>query len=126
MDMLPDVTVIAPDVAVLTLAGEPDDRIIRAALDSGERETAYATLVFANVKTHICPVSITIASRKYMAQANNAAVGRAEPIIRYKTTPSRITPIAAAIHSRIVNQTIGTAPAIFAIVAAISPFTSSD
>ena len=35
---------VAPDLAVLTLAGEPDDRIIRAALDAGEVETAYATL----------------------------------------------------------------------------------
>ena len=38
---------IAPDIAVLTLAGEPDDRIIRAALDAGERETAYATLAYS-------------------------------------------------------------------------------
>ncbi len=38
---------IAPDLAVLTLAGEPDDRIIRAALDAGERETAYATLAYS-------------------------------------------------------------------------------
>jgi hypothetical protein len=35
---------VAPDLAVLTLAGEPDDRIIRAALDANEVETAYATL----------------------------------------------------------------------------------
>jgi hypothetical protein len=35
---------IAPDLAVLTLAGEVDERIIRAALDSDETETAYATL----------------------------------------------------------------------------------
>lgn len=35
---------VAPDLAILTLAGEPDDRIIRAALDAGEVETAYATL----------------------------------------------------------------------------------
>lgn len=38
---------IAPDLAVLTLAGEPDDRIVRAALDMGERETAYATLAYS-------------------------------------------------------------------------------
>lgn len=38
---------IAADVAVLTLAGEPDDRVIRAALDAGEAETAYATLVYS-------------------------------------------------------------------------------
>jgi hypothetical protein len=37
---------IAPDLAVLTLAGEPDDRIIRASLDANERETAYATLAY--------------------------------------------------------------------------------
>ena len=35
---------VAPDLAVLTLAGEPDERIIRAALDAGEVETAYVTL----------------------------------------------------------------------------------
>jgi hypothetical protein len=38
---------IAPDIAVLTLAGEPDERIIRAALDAGERETANATLAYS-------------------------------------------------------------------------------
>ncbi len=38
---------IAPDLAVLTLAGEPDDRIIRASLDANERETAYATLAYS-------------------------------------------------------------------------------
>ncbi len=35
---------IAPDLAVLSLAGEPDDRVIGAALDAGEVETAYAGL----------------------------------------------------------------------------------
>ena len=35
---------VAPDIAVLTLAGEPDDRVVRAALDAGEVEAAYATL----------------------------------------------------------------------------------
>ena len=35
---------IAPDLAVLTLAGEADDRINRAAIDADETETAYATL----------------------------------------------------------------------------------
>ena len=35
---------VAPDLASLTLAGEADDRVIRAALDAGEIETAYATL----------------------------------------------------------------------------------
>jgi hypothetical protein len=38
---------IAPDLAVLTLAGEPDDRIIRASLDANERESAYATLAYS-------------------------------------------------------------------------------
>lgn len=42
-----EVAAIAPDLAVLTLAGEPDDRIARAALDLGERETAYATLAYS-------------------------------------------------------------------------------
>jgi hypothetical protein len=40
-------TLIAPDLAVLTLAGEGDDRIVRASLDAGERETAYATLAYS-------------------------------------------------------------------------------
>ncbi len=35
---------VAADLAVLTLAGEGDDRVIRAALDAGETETAYAVL----------------------------------------------------------------------------------
>jgi hypothetical protein len=35
---------VAPDLAVLTLAGEVDERIVRAALDANETETAYATL----------------------------------------------------------------------------------
>ncbi len=38
---------IAVDVAVLTLAGEPDDRMVRAALDAREVETAYATLAYS-------------------------------------------------------------------------------
>lgn len=37
-------TAVAADLAVLTLAGEGDDRVIRAALDAGEIETAYAGL----------------------------------------------------------------------------------
>lgn len=42
-----DSGLVAPDLAVLTLAGEGDDRIVRAALDAGERETAYATLAYS-------------------------------------------------------------------------------
>ncbi len=38
---------VAPDLAALTLAGEGDDRVIRAALDAGELETAYATLAYS-------------------------------------------------------------------------------
>lgn len=38
---------VAPDLAVLTLAGEPDERVARAALDAGEVETAYATLAYS-------------------------------------------------------------------------------
>jgi hypothetical protein len=38
---------IAPDLAVLPLAGEADDRVIRAALDAGETETAYAGLAYS-------------------------------------------------------------------------------
>lgn len=38
---------VAPDLAALSLAGEPDDRVIRAALDAGEVETAYAGLAYS-------------------------------------------------------------------------------
>jgi hypothetical protein len=38
---------VAADLAVLPLAGEPDDRVIRAALDAGEVETAYAGLAYS-------------------------------------------------------------------------------
>ncbi|PKO22997.1 MAG: hypothetical protein CVU38_06380 [Chloroflexi bacterium HGW-Chloroflexi-1] len=38
---------VAPDLAVLPLAGEPDDRVIRAVLDAGEIETAYAGLAYS-------------------------------------------------------------------------------
>jgi hypothetical protein len=38
---------VAPDLAVLTLAGETDDRVIRAALQAGEIETAYAGLAYS-------------------------------------------------------------------------------
>lgn len=37
---------IAPDLAVLTLAGETDERVIKASLDAGELQTAYATLAY--------------------------------------------------------------------------------
>jgi hypothetical protein len=42
---------VAPDLAVLTLAGETDERIIRAALDADETETAYATLAHSMLLT---------------------------------------------------------------------------
>jgi hypothetical protein len=38
---------VAPDLAVLSLAGEPDERVFRAALDAGEKETAYAALAYS-------------------------------------------------------------------------------
>jgi hypothetical protein len=38
---------VAPDLALLSLAGESDERIFRAALDAGEKETAYATLAYS-------------------------------------------------------------------------------
>jgi len=38
---------VAPDLAVLALAGETDDRVIGAALDAGETESAYAALAYA-------------------------------------------------------------------------------
>ncbi len=37
---------VAPDLAVLTLAGEAEERVIRAALDAKEYETAYAGLAY--------------------------------------------------------------------------------
>ncbi len=40
---------IAPDLAVLPLAGEPDERVIQAALDAGELETAFATLAYSTL-----------------------------------------------------------------------------
>ncbi len=38
---------VAPELAVLTLAGENDDRVIHAALDAGETETAYASIAYS-------------------------------------------------------------------------------
>jgi hypothetical protein len=38
---------VAPDLAVLPLAGELDERVISAALDAGEMETAFAGLAYA-------------------------------------------------------------------------------
>ncbi len=40
---------VAPDLAVLTLAGEDDERIVRAARDAGELETAYAGLAYSTL-----------------------------------------------------------------------------
>ncbi len=44
-----DAPAVAPDLAVLTLAGEADDRVIQAALDANETETAYATLAYSTL-----------------------------------------------------------------------------
>jgi hypothetical protein len=38
---------VAPDLAALSLAGESDERIFRAALDAGEKETAFASLAYS-------------------------------------------------------------------------------
>jgi hypothetical protein len=38
---------VAPDLAVLSLAGEQDERVFRAALDAGEKETAFAALAYS-------------------------------------------------------------------------------
>jgi hypothetical protein len=38
---------VAADLALLSLAGESDERVFRAALDAGEKETAYATLAYS-------------------------------------------------------------------------------
>lgn len=38
---------VAPDLALLSLAGESDERVFRAALDAGEKETAYAALAYS-------------------------------------------------------------------------------
>jgi hypothetical protein len=40
---------IAPDLAALSLAGEADDRVVRAALEAGEVETAFATLAYSTL-----------------------------------------------------------------------------
>jgi hypothetical protein len=55
---------VAPDVAVLTLTGEPDERIVRAALDAGERETAYATLTYSVL------LPDTVRSGQWLVMAN--------------------------------------------------------
>lgn len=38
---------VAPDLAALSLAGEFDERVFRAALDAGEKETAFAALAYS-------------------------------------------------------------------------------
>ncbi len=38
---------VAPDLAVLPLAGEEEDRVVRASLDANELETAYAGLAYS-------------------------------------------------------------------------------
>jgi hypothetical protein len=38
---------VAPDLAALSLAGEMDERVFRAALDAGEKETAFAVLAYS-------------------------------------------------------------------------------
>jgi hypothetical protein len=38
---------VAPDLALLSLAGESDERVFRAALDAGEKETAYTALAYS-------------------------------------------------------------------------------
>jgi hypothetical protein len=38
---------VAPDLAALSLAGELDERVFRAAVDAGEKETAFATLAYS-------------------------------------------------------------------------------
>lgn len=40
---------VAPDMAVLPLAGYADDRVISAALDAGEAETAFATVAYSSL-----------------------------------------------------------------------------
>jgi hypothetical protein len=40
---------VAPDLAVLELAGEADERVIRAAVDAAEVETAYAELAYGTL-----------------------------------------------------------------------------
>ena len=37
---------VAPDLAVLSLAGESDERVFRAALNAGEKEAAFAVLAY--------------------------------------------------------------------------------
>lgn len=64
-----DSSLIAPDLAVLTLAGEGDDRIVRAALDAGERETAYATLAYSVL------LPDTVRSGQWLVLANSYQAG---------------------------------------------------
>ncbi len=61
---------VAPDLAILTLAGESDDRILRAALDARELETAYATLAHSTLlPDHLRSGGWLLLAQNYQQQA---------------------------------------------------------
>jgi hypothetical protein len=66
---------VAPDLAVLPLAGEPDDRVVRAAIDAGELETAYATLANSMLlPDNVRSGSWLLLSRQYQGKEPERAV----------------------------------------------------
>lgn len=70
-----DARAVAPDLAVLTLAGENDERVIKAALDAGEIETAYATLAFSVLLPDTARSGqLLLLGRRFEAQPARAAV----------------------------------------------------
>lgn len=66
---------IAPDLAALTLAGETDERVIKAALDAGELETAYATLAYSPLLSDTARSGqLLLLGRRFAEQPARAAV----------------------------------------------------
>ncbi len=66
---------VAPDLAVLTLAGENDERVIKAALDAGELETAYATLAYSTLLSDaVRSGQLLLLGQRLAAQPARAAV----------------------------------------------------
>ena len=70
-----EVKAVAPDLAALTLAGETDERVIKAALDAGELETAYATLVYSALLPDAARSGqLLLLGRRFEAQPQRASV----------------------------------------------------
>ncbi len=66
---------VAPDLAVLTLAGETDERVIRASLDAGELETAYATLAYSALLSDAARSGqLLLLGQRFEAQPDRASV----------------------------------------------------